>query len=257
MSGPSRQGPGGIQVRTYQSQNRFDVGLLQAVSELTSELVAHRSHIRTIFTGRFRASYTGTVLGVFWNFILPAVPISVYVLLASLRVFPLTDGIPPAIYIGFNVTVWYLLTEFVRQPIVVIKSRNAEAMKTALPLSATIASSFAQILFDSLVRLAVVLILMIVFGSIPSYAAPLTLLVALVGGLFCLGIGLILGVLNAIFPDIERVVLIALQYGIFLSGVIFPVSSVPGLAFLEVANPFNVFIRAARELFFSQRLSEY
>lgn len=172
MSGPSRQGPGGIQVRTYQSQNRFDVGLLQAVSELTSELVAHRSHIRTIFTGRFRASYTGTVLGVFWNFILPAVPISVYVLLASLRVFPLTDGIPPAIYIGFNVTVWYLLTEFVRQPIVVIKSRNAEAMKTALPLSATIASSFAQILFDSLVRLAVVLILMIVFGSIPSYAAP-------------------------------------------------------------------------------------
>ncbi|MEQ8936106.1 MAG: hypothetical protein RIE56_09985, partial [Amphiplicatus sp.] len=42
---------------------------------------------------------------------------------------------------------------------------------------------------------------------------------------------------------------------IFLSGVIFPISTMPRLSFLEFANPFNVFIHAARDLAFFGTLS--
>src|SRR5690606_29008948 len=142
-------------------------------------------------------------------------------------VFPRLEGISPEVFIGFNVTLWYLFTGFIKQPIQIVLSRNASMMKTAMPLSAAIASSFANLTFDTLVRLVLIGVLIVLTASWPVPSAPLALLVMLSGVIFCLGLGLTLSVLNAVYPDISQIVTILLQYGIFLSGVIFPVSSMP------------------------------
>lgn len=236
--------------RVYRADSRFGIGMLAAARALAGEFVAYRSHINTIFMDRFRASYRGAALGVFWNFILPVVPITVYVFLAYLRVFPTRDGIAPALFIGFNVTIWYLLTGLIREPMSVVKSRNALAMKTALPLSASIASSFAQIIFETVVRIGLVIGLIFWFQQWPALAAPLAVLSLLPAMAFCLGLGFCLAIFNAVYPDVERVTTIALQYGIFVSGVIFPLSSISALSFLEWANPFQVYIKTARDLVF-------
>ena len=243
-------------IRTYRPDSRFNAGALTALLALIGELSAYRSHIRTLFASEFRVSYSGTVLGVMWNFILPLVPISVYILLVNFRVLPRMEGLAPAVYIGFNATLWYLLTGFIRQPIDVVLMSNASAMKTAIPLSASIASSFAELTFHTLVRLALVASLIVAMREWPAQVGALTFVALLTGGVFCFGLGLGLSVLNVIYPDIQRVVSIALQYGIFLSGVIFPIASVPQLAWLEVANPLNVFIQAARDWMFAGQLSE-
>ena len=242
-------------VRRYRPDSRFSIGLLGAFAALVRELVEFRSHILMLFSNEFKASYRGTALGVVWNLLLPLLPISVYVLLASLRVFPKFEGIAPAVYIGFNVTLWFLFTGFINRPIQVVRSRNAEIMKTAMPLSASIASSFAQLCFDSLLRIALVAALMAATATIPTLASAALLLVVLAGSIFFLSIGLLLSILNVIYPDIDRVVTIILQYGIFLSGVIFPISSMGPLAVLETTNPFSVFIQAARDAVFLGTLS--
>jgi lipopolysaccharide transport system permease protein len=242
--------------RVYRPDSRFDAGVFTALFALVGELSAYRSHIKTLFASEFRVSYSGTVLGVMWNFILPLVPISVYILLVNLRVLPRMEGIAPAIYVGFNVTLWYLFTGLIRQPIDVVLASNASAMKTAIPLSASIASSFAELTFHTLVRLALVAVLVVAISQWPAQSGALMVVAVLAGGMFCFALGLSLSVLNAIYPDIQRVVGIALQYGIFLSGVIFPIASVPQLGWLEVANPLNVFIQAARDWTFAGALSQ-
>jgi ABC-type polysaccharide/polyol phosphate export permease len=222
---------------------------------LLCELFDFRSHIKLLFSSEFRMSYEGTALGVIWNFVLPVVPITIYLTLVLLRVLPRLEGISPAVYISFNVTLWHLLIGVLRQPMDVLRSRTAAMTRTAMPLSVAIAASFAHLIFDFLVRAILVIVIVVAMQNWPAPTAWIGALAILSGLVFCLGVGLGLAVLNAIYPDIERVVTIVLQYGIFLSGVVFPISSAPSLAPLEIANPFNVFIHAARELAFSGSLT--
>jgi ABC-type polysaccharide/polyol phosphate export permease len=239
-----------IKARVYRPDSRFETGWITALSALHKELMAFRPHIGTLFAKDFRAAYRGAALGVFWNFALPLLPISAYVLLAGLRVFPAREGIPAAIYISVGATMWFLMIGLIRQPITIVKSRTNEVMKTALPLSASIASSFAMLLFETGVRIGLVVVLIVAMRVWPALTAPLIIPVVLIAAIFSLSLGVFLSILNAVSPDIERVVTIFLQYGIFLSGVIFPVSSLGPLDFLEVANPFAVFITAARDAAF-------
>lgn len=241
-------------LRAYRPDSRFNTGFFGGVTALAREIFDYRSHISTIFRNDFHASYRGTALGVLWNFILPILPITVYVLLVNLRVFPAREGMPASVYIGFNVIFWFLFTSLINQPIQVVRSRNAEVMKTAMPLSATIASSFARLSFDTLVRTAFLAALVVITGTTLKISAIALAPVVFAGALLFLGIGFLLSILNAIFPDIDRFVTIVLQYGIFLSGVIFPLSSIGRLSFLEWANPFAVYIHAARAVVFDGAL---
>ncbi|MEZ5996627.1 MAG: ABC transporter permease [Hyphomonadaceae bacterium] len=242
-------------VRAYRPDNRFGTGAFAALAALAGELIAYRSHIRILFISAFKIAYTGSFLGVIWQFVLPIIPISVYLLLVHMRVFPRLEGISPEVFIGFNVTLWYLFTGFVRQPIEIVASRNSAMMKTSIPLSAAIAASFANLTFDTIIRLIAVAALIMFTLSVPVPSAALALGAILAGVVFCLGLGLGLAVVNAVYSDVSQIVSIALQYGIFLSGVIFPISSVPALGVAEFVNPFAVFVHAARELTFSGELS--
>lgn len=240
----------GTPQRSYRPNNRADANIFSAIAALIGEIRQYRSHIATIFAADFKNTYRGTVFGVFWNFTLPLIPISVYILLVSLRVFPRFEEIPPAVYLSFNVTMWMLLTGVITRSIQVVKSRTQEAMKTSIPLTAAISSSFAQLCFDTLVRLVLVAVLVAVFGPVPKVNILWLLLAISSGLLFCLSIGLTLSIFNMIYTDVERLTTIVLQYGIFLSGVIFPISTLGPLAVTENYNPFNVFIKSARDFLF-------
>ena len=125
----------GSPVRFYRPDSRLETTAFGATSALFAQVMRYRSHIATLFGGDFRSSYRGTVLGISWNVILPLVPITVYILLVNLRVFPRYDGINPSVYIAFNVTLWMLLTGMITRPIQVVKSQNQQTMKTAMPMS--------------------------------------------------------------------------------------------------------------------------
>ena len=243
-------------VRTYVPDARFSATSYEAIRALFKEVWGYRSHVANMFSSDFRSSYRGTMFGIFWNFALPLVPLTVYIFLVNLRVFPRHDGLAPAIFIGFNVTIWSLMTGMITRPIQVLKSRNKESMKTSLPISVSIAASFGQLCFDTLVRLGLLLLMMIYFAQWPhlnifGFAGAL-----LVGMVFSLSLGLILAVFNVIIPDTSRVVTILLQYGIFMSGVIFPLTSLGGLVVLEKINPFAAVIKSSRDFLFTGRHSD-
>lgn len=238
------------ELRVYRADSRFDAGYGAALIALFREIADNRLQIRTLFMKDFRAAYRGAAFGVLWNFILPLVPISAYILLAELRVFPAREGLPAALYIASGATLWFLFTGLIRTPISIVASRTREVMKTALPLSSSIAASFAMLVFETAVRLVLLAVLLVVFQTPPAILSPLALGVALAGALFALSLGVFLSILNVVSPDIDRITGIVLTYGIFLSGVIFPVSSLGPLQALEIFNPFAVFIDAARGVLF-------
>ena len=236
--------------RVYVPETRFKASAFEAVRELGKELHQFRSHITTLFANDFKSSYRGTMLGVFWNIVLPLVPITVYFFLVIIRVFPSYDGLPPALFIGFNVMIWYLLTGLITRPISIVQSKASSAMKTSLPLSAAIASSFAQLTFDTLVRFCLIIALVIAYRVWPDVHIGWLVLSVVASMVFCMSLGLLLSIVNIVYTDTQRLVTIILQYGLFLSGVIFPVTAMGPLAILEVVNPLCVFINAMRDSLF-------
>jgi ABC-type polysaccharide/polyol phosphate export permease len=236
--------------REYRPDSRLRDSAWTALKHLAAEFLHYRSNIATMFAQEFRNNYRGTYLGLVWNFALPLLPISVYATLTVFRVVPAFEGIHGGLAIALNVTCWFLFAACVSTPISVVQRRNAEAMKTSLPLSTVIAANFGRVLFETLVRLTVVMATAVMMHVVPAATAPLALPVLLVGMLLFVSVGHILAILNVVVPDFERVVNVGLLYGIFLSGVVFPLTAYGPLAVLQVINPFSVFITAARELLF-------
>jgi lipopolysaccharide transport system permease protein len=230
--------------------NRLSDSWLASLRHLARELFTFRAHIATVYSFDLRQTYRGSAIHRFWRIAMPLLPVAVYSALAALRVVPTVEGIPSTIYVASGVTLWFLFVGCVQQPIAVVKNRNSEAMKTALPLSVTIAASFAQLLFDTAIRLGLLAVIMILTRTAPAITFPLGLALIAVAAAAFLGLGLLLAILNIIYPDVQRAVGVILQYGIFLSGVIFPLSAFGPFRLLDDINPFAVFIGAARHLVF-------
>jgi len=232
----------------YRPDSRTSDGILAALRHLFAELWTFRSHVATVYQRDLRQTYRGTPLAVFWQFALPLVPAAVYTGLATSRVLPSAASIPVALYVAIGVTLWFLFVGCIQNPINVVRSRNSEAMKTALPLSVAIAAGFARLLVETGIRLALCVLLMVWHGVMPTtgtlIAVPV-LMVALIGFMGC---GLLLSILNISFPDIDRVTSVFLPYGIFLSSVMFPLADAGHLSFLQWVNPFAVFIDSVRQL---------
>lgn len=224
--------------------------MVAAVMHLFDEIWTFRSHVWIVFNEQFRAAYHGSGLGLLWNYLLPVVPLSVYLFLSRLRVFPDFEGVDSAAFLTFGVTLWFLFSGIVQTPISIIQSRNKESMKTAFPLSASIASGFAKLLFDTLVRIIFVAIVIFVTQSWPMWQCLLLPLILIPALFFFASAGLLLGTLNVIYNDVSRVVNIVLQYGIFISGVIFPLPDSGLFATLNLFNPFAIFIDASRSIVF-------
>lgn len=222
----------------------------KAVKKLLIDTVSFKDQIWSVYRQNFKSSYYGAGLGVVWNFILPLVPVTVYLFLSTIRVLPSFDGVDSATFLTFGVMIWYVFIGFVLTPMNIIASRNKDAMKTSMPLIATISSGFAELSFDTFVRILLVTGIMMFMGTWPTWTAPGLLLVFVAAFFLFFGAGLIFGILNVIYRDVGRVVQILLQYGIFLSGVIFPFGDSALAQLLSKLNPFAVFVDSGRQMVF-------
>lgn len=239
-----------MRIVTIRPDSRSGESTLDALRHLVQEIWSFRGHIKIVFKEQFRAAYQGSGLGVFWNYALPIVPLTVYLWLSHIRVFPAFEGVDGTTFIAFGVTLWFFLSGCVQTPIATIAARNQEVMKTAFPLSAAILSAFAKLVFDTLVRLGFVALIILISMKPPAPTALLLPLALVPATLLFLGVGLLFGLLNVIYKDVGRVINIFLQYGLFVSGVIFPMPHFGVIGTLSLFNPFAVFIEAARGIVF-------
>lgn len=247
----SNDGDGSVGVTVHRPENRLDASALDALRGLIAEVRLYRYHVVVAFLRDFRAGYTGTGLGVFWNILLPLMPIGVYALLATLRIVPAFDETAAPVAISFNATLWFFFVGCVQMPISVARSRNSEALKTAVPLIVPIVAGFGQLMFEGLVRLILVVALALILRESPVWSSALCLLSVVSGVMLFFGLGLTLAILNIAAPDVQKVTGPILGYGIFLSGVIFPLPESGSLAILHDLNPFAAVITGSRLLAFA------
>lgn len=236
------------QITVYSARANPRFTTIGAVKNLIADAWQYRWHIGQMFKRDFAGNYRLTRFGVVWNFILPLVPISVWVMLNSLRFFPSFNGVSSVVFVTFGITLWFLFAGFVSLPISTIESKIKQVSVSGLPLIGVIIASFASLSFDTLVRLVGTVLVFLIFHGAPDWRVIFTPIIVLFAMLFFSGAGLILATVNLAYRDVRKVVTIALQYGMLLSSVLFPLDGIPFLAKASLFNPFYVFIDAIRTL---------
>jgi lipopolysaccharide transport system permease protein len=233
---------GDERLTVYRPDTRVRDNTFQAVSRLGAELWRHRWHVSTRFRNEFKGKFNQTALGMVWQFVEPVIPISAYALLAYIAVFPTRGDMPALVYIAIGITLWMLMTDGINRQMSALHSAKVVLNKSNFPMIGVLAGGFAQSAFETLVRLAAVLVIYALLVGAPPWRAVLALPMLVPMVLFAVGLGMALAVLNVVYRDIENVVQIILRYGFFLSLAIFPLPDHPVVDRVLAFNPFAVFI---------------
>ncbi len=218
----------------------------KATKLLLSQLVDNKKQIGSLFAGNWRSASRGTKLGIFWNYVLPLVPLGIYCLLAQIRVLPEFNGTNPVAFIALGVTLWFFLAGIIQVAIGTVDQKRKESAQTSFPLVCSIASGYAQLTFETVVRLTLTAIIFVLTDVEPYLEALLSTFILISAIPLFFSLGLLLSICNLIYKDVGRVITIVLQYGLFISGVIFPVTNIAILSELNAYNPFAIFIDATR-----------
>jgi lipopolysaccharide transport system permease protein len=205
----------------------------------------------------FVSFYKQTVLGPAWFFFKPIFSSIVYLFIFSELAGLSSDGIPPILFYISGLTAWSYFSETVLMISGVLKANEQIFGKVYFPRLIVPLS----ILFSNMIKLGIQMFL--IFALIAYYTLyeglvgfqPTILLIPgiiFIIALQAFGIGLIVASISIKYRDISMLIGYALQLGLFITPVVFPLSSTSGnfRLFLSL-NPMTQPIELFKYAFFN------
>ncbi len=204
-----------------------------------------------IFVWRdIKIRYKQTALGVLWAILQPVITMVIFtVFFGNVAKVP-SEGIPYAIFVYTGLLFWnYFSIGLTSTSNSMIESehiiKKVYFPRLVLPLSTVVTP-----LIDFVLAFVILLGLMAYYHFSPSYVGLLLVPVLLIFSLITtLGLGLFLAALNVRFRDVRYLLPFFLQMLLFLTPVIYPVSSVPAkFQWILFLNPMAGIVSLARYL---------
>ena len=218
------------------------------------EIYDYRYTIVGLVQRDLRGRYKGSVLGFFWNLIVPLCQILVYIMVFS----QVMRYDVPNYYLFLVVAMmpWLTFTDCMMQGAGCIVGQSTLVSKIyfpneILPLS-TVIARFINLLLTSI--LIFILIAIGKFGVNPAALAYLPL-VFFIEFIMALGISILLSALTVYFRDLQYIVQVLLMAGVWVTPVLFEPDMVGGfLASILRINPLSPVITAYRDILYYKRL---
>lgn len=209
------------------------------------ELVRYRDLVRQLVARNLKVRYKRSMLGVAWSMLSPLLTMTVLSLVFT-RLFRTTAPNYP-VYLLAGLLIWNFFVQTTSMMAAEMIG-GAELWKRiytprAVFAVATLATGLVHLLLGMVPLAAVAL-----FFGLPVSAAWLVVPFAVLCiALFALGLGLILAVLAAHFPDVVDLYQVLVGAWMYLTPVIYPRTIVPGeLQWLFALNPMTYFVECFR-----------
>lgn len=235
--------------KIYSSNYRCNASLFEVVKALFEQAKEYRWQIWLSIKKRIHATYQQDTFALFWSLVMPVIPMTVYMVLAQIKVLKTVDDMPFVYYISMGMLVWLLMATGIHAMLLAIKSEKSILTTTNFPIFPTLLSRLGEVLHDTLIRIVVVSMIVIVYHiDVTFYKLILFFLSLIPAIIFALGVGMMLSILDVIVQDTRRLVLLGLRYGLFVSSVIFPFPETGIAGVINDFNFFNTFVNASRDL---------
>jgi lipopolysaccharide transport system permease protein len=219
------------------------------------ELLAYRELLWVLGARDIQVRYKQTVLGVAWAVIRPVLMMLIFSTIFGHFAGMPSDGVPYPIFVYAGLLPWNFFAAAVPAAAQSMVGSSNLISKVYFPRLVVPAAAAGAGLVDLLISAAILLIMIVWYGSplSPALLALPALVALLVFVSF--GIGVLLCALTVLYRDFAHITPFLIQVWMYLTPVVFPVSIVPPqLRWLLYANPMTGVVNAFRAVFLGQPL---
>jgi lipopolysaccharide transport system permease protein len=216
-----------------------------------SDLWAHRELLYFLTWRDIKIRYKQTAIGVFWAVLQPVLTTAVFTILFGIVARFDTAAIPYPLFALSGLLIWLFVhssitmasTSFVNNANLVTK---VFFPRLVVPIAATLAS-----LFDLIFAFAILVLLMIWFGTVVSFAVLLAPVFLVLGLIQAVAFGTLFSALNVRFRDVKFALPFLLQVWMIASPIFYPASIIPDRwRLLFALNPLTGIIEGFRSSLF-------
>jgi lipopolysaccharide transport system permease protein len=242
-----------LQEKVYRRQGKAQVVSLlkESLSDLwNSNFLAWQFAKRDI-SSQYRQSY----LGLIWLFLTPLASAAVWIFLNSSGTLAIADtGMPYPVYVFSGTLIWSILIEAINSPTTNTNSSRSILSKINFPKEALILSGVYKLLFNSSVKIVLLVIFVFAFGVGFHWSLlffPLVLACAVLVGT---ALGLFLTPIGLLYSDISRLITMVLTLLMYLTPVMYGIPDGGIMRTIMIYNPLTPLVTTLREVTVGQEV---
>ena len=242
----------------YRPYQRHELGFFRTWEVMAGNIMDARELIWQLFKRDFLASYKKSFMGISWIFISPLVGILSWVFLQKTGMLQPGDlGIPYPAYVLVGSSMWGLFMGFFNSAKETLSSGKALVMQVNYPHEALLFMQTAQHLANFLITFVITIIVLILFGVIPSWKTVFFPLVILPLFFLAAAIGLVVSMISVLSIDFDKMVNVVLGLLMWITPVIYSEKVDNQLVQTLIAwNPLTYLVCSARDIIIYGRLYE-
>ncbi|HJX34770.1 MAG TPA: ABC transporter permease [Desulfatiglandales bacterium] len=194
------------------------------------------------------AQYRQTALGLLWAFIMPLAHTLIWIFLSGSGIVTIRDtALPYPVYVFSGTIIWAIFMDAVNAPLHQTTANKQMLAKINFPREALIVSGIYQILFNSVIRVILMIFVLLFFKIYPGWTLilfPFGILSLILTGTT---LGLLLTPVGMLYTDIGRGIPLVMQFLMYLCPVVFPIPTEGWAAVFFRLNPMTPLIMTTRD----------
>lgn len=225
-----------------------------------AEVWSYRSLILNLAQRDLKARYKKSFLGWLWSLINPATTLGIYTVVFGVflgATAPVAGNGKTqsfALYLFCGLVCWNFLNGTITVSIQQFASAGPLLTRTYFPAECPMLSGMATVALQAALELGILVGFMVIVGNVGwTILLAVPILVAL--ACFAFGFGLVLGLGNIRYRDVNYLVGVAMQVWFYATPIVYAIDVIPsGYQKVIRANPMTSYVYAMRQVVYSQAL---
>jgi len=240
-----------LETKIYQKENNINIAKL--LKDSIKDIYNSRFLSKQLAVRDIKAQYRQSFLGIIWAFITPLTTAFVWIFLNLTGTVRLTDtGIPYPVYAFSGTLLWSIIKEAIDAPMSSTTAAKGLLSKINFPKEALLVSGIYKLLFNSLVKIIILLVFLVVFG-VGFHSSLLLFPFAFLGAiLFGTTIGLFITPIGMLYNDIKKIISLGLGFLMYATPVVYAIPKEGLMKTLMELNPFTPIISTTRAFIVGQ-----
>lgn len=236
-----------MQTQIYQKENKLS--LKRHIREIIADIQKSGFLARQLAERDIKAQYRQSYLGIIWAFITPLATAAVWIFLNLSGTIQVTEtGIPYPVFAFSGTLLWSIITEAINTPTQSTNAAKGLLSKINFPKEALILSGVYKLLFNSAVKIILLVLFVFLFGIGFHWSLLLLPLVILGAVFFGVTIGLFLTPLSMLYKDIGKIVGMGFSFLMYITPVVYAIPETGIMSLVMKMNPFTPVILTGRDL---------
>jgi lipopolysaccharide transport system permease protein len=236
-----------LETKIYQKENSLKIG--KQLKESFKDLVGSHFLAKQLATRDIRSQYRQSYLGIIWAFITPVTSAFVWIFLSATGTIKLSDtGVPYPVFVFSGTLIWSIITEAINSPTSNTNAARGILTKINFPKEALVLSGIYKLLFNSTIKIALLVVLIFGFGIGFHWSLLLFPFAILAAILFGTTIGLFITPISLIYNDISKIISMGLSLLMYITPVVYAIPKEGFMKTVMEMNPFTALILTTRDL---------